>query len=101
MCLYNCKLFEVHHDVSAVHIIYFNKNYYHHIMDRLCLCLSVIPPGAFCAALLRSPTSAFDSTGLRHMAPTSSHGAACGGEHCNSPTYKVGTDVASILNAAE
>ena len=47
---------------------------HHHIMDKQCLCLSVclsvIPSGAFCAAWLQSPTPAFDSTELGHMAPT-------------------------------
>ena len=34
------------------------------------VCLSVIPFGAFCAARLQSPTQAFDSAGLKHMAHT-------------------------------
>jgi len=46
-------------------------------------CVSVIPSGAFYAARTRFPTPAFDSTGLRHVTPTSvaDPGFAKGADH--------------------
>lgn len=58
----------------------------HHIIVGLCVwlfvCLSVIPSGTFCVAQSQSPIPAFDSMGLRHVAPPFlifPHAAACGG----------------------
>jgi len=69
-----------------------NNSNHHHIINALCVCVPV--SGAFCTAWSRSPTLAFDSISLRHMASTFPHLPAlcslCGGQlwashQCNSP----------------